>query len=365
MYQIAAVAALAIGSAVAQYMNSEQARQLNEQERKKLQELINKTQEPDFDFSTFVPEDYKLVQKFVPQTIPYIEAAAPKLIEQTKRGEMGRNSELDALQKYRQLSESGYDALTDIDLNRSSRRAASNAQSTRATTDQMMQRRGLGGGSGLEYASNLQGSSDAYMADALAGEQAAMDAAKRRDMALGNASNLGGKIGDQEFSEQQKNASILNDFNQWATQNKQNWAQNQANTSNDALKYNNTMAQNIANMSTEGRNSGRQNAIQNLNQLKQNQFANSLSKLGVQTSQADRTMTANNQGASQRNTGIQGVSQGAASAANAYQQYDDRKEDINQRNLDRQAGYYPSYGKPNPNPNLNSNENLLLKKPTR
>lgn len=301
-----------LGSAIVNWMNSKDAASATAQERARVAELFEKIQQPNFDPADLDYDDYQVVSQFTPEVAPYVEMMAPQAVEvKSADAKLGRDAERQSLEQMMQMARSGKDPLAEIAQAQASRKAAGDAQSARATLDQTMQRRGVGPGSGLQYAGNQAAISDAFMADALAGEQAAASAAGRRMDATNQAANLGGNIYGREMSLAEKNASIMNDYNKYLRDSKQTWQNQRAGTLNNANQLNFQNAQDIGN-----KNVGLGNlAKDNRNRQKQQMFDNTLSQARGAAGLSDNRVSDINANAAQQNQAIQGLGEGISKIA--------------------------------------------------
>lgn len=300
-----------IGSALLQYMNSENAADATEAERSKMRALLDKVREPNFDMSTLTPEDYKVVGTYAPQVAPFVEANAPQAVNvDTEDANAAKGAQRSALQQMLAQAKNGQDPILEVQRAKSTRDAAANAQSARNTLDEQLQRRGVGPGAGLGYAGNLQAISDSYQTDALAGQQAAVDAANRRNQAVTGAANLGGQIYGQEASLAEKNANIMNNFNQYIRDARQQQVNNAANTTNEGNRYNLGVAQSTANQNVGNRNNWKVSERDNQNKLLQQQYNNQIGKVGGQNQIAQQAIGDINDRTKQQNTAIQGIGEG-------------------------------------------------------
>ena len=92
---------VALGSAIMQYINSKKGRELAAAERAKLEALLAKVQDPQFDASALNPEDYRVVQQYVPQGAPFIEEVAPQITKaQSEGAKAGREAQMNALEGF-------------------------------------------------------------------------------------------------------------------------------------------------------------------------------------------------------------------------------------------------------------------------
>jgi hypothetical protein len=308
-----------IAGAAAQWLNSREGRKASERERARIQGLIAQVKEPDFDFSQLQPDQYQWLNDYVPEVAPYVEAAAPEMVKvDTADSRLARDAEVEALEEMLQLSRSGNDPITAIQRARAARESAANSQSARATTDAQMARRGMAPGAGLGYAANLQATSDAFMGEALAGEQAAMADAERRYGATRDAASLGGQIYGREMSLAEKNAGIMNDFNRWVRDSRQQQSNLGASVRNEGQRFNVEGRQGVADRNVGMANQFKVNERNNQNDLKQKVFTNTMSKLGQQVNQSNRVVQDIGEFTQQDNQAIQGASEGIAGGMMAY-----------------------------------------------
>lgn len=318
-----------LGSSVFNWLNSRDAQKATAAERARVAELFEKINQPNFDPADLDYEDYKVVSQFVPEVAPYVEAIAPQAVQvNSEDAKQGRMAQRQALEQMMQMARSGKDPLTEIAQAQASRKAAGDAQSARATLDQTMNRRGVGPGSGLQYAGNQAAISDAFMADALAGEQAAADAANRRMSAGNQAANIGSNLYGQEMSLAEKNANIMNDYNRYLRDSKQTWANQRANTLNSANQLNFQNAQDIANKNTGLTN---QEKIAR-NAQKQQIFDNELSKARGAAGLSDQRVNDINANTQQQNQAVQGLGEGIAKIATAWGSDKEKPKDNLTRN---------------------------------
>lgn len=323
-WALAIPAVVAAVSAIAQWSNSNAAQNATASERARIKGMLNKIKDPNFDVSMIMPEELQLVGKYIPQSIPLIQEAAPQMVRaQSSGAQQGRGAQLSALQQMQQLARAGRDPLTEIARARAERSASAEASSARASAAQEAQRRGFnyspGGG--------MAGTQDAMQRLALAGQQAAGDAQNRRMQAMGQAGQLGGQIFGQDVDIETGNVNAANAFNARMAQNAQNIAQantgifNQANQQNFGEMQRVSDANKIARYGAKTQNQGLRNT------QAQQQFQNSLNKVGVYSGQAEQAQKAATEGAKQNNETLQALTDLAAKGGMYY----DSKNDPNKK----------------------------------
>lgn len=267
------LSAIAIGgsliSGIAQYYQAEKARGANAAQLKKIEDMFNQIKPPDYDVSIDAPPEYhreaiaspqfaasiqspnydmsklspeslKSVGEYVPELAPLIKEVAPTTIQNTADMKTGRQAQLDALKKFTQVGEGGFDPEYEQKIQQAARSAQTEAQGRQGALMDTFSRRGLGG-SGLELAAQLGSNSQAMDRLASSNQQAATDSYKNQLQALAQGAGIGGQIQSQDQSLQAQNASIINSFNQRMSQQQQDYETQRANQLNQA------QVQNLAN----------------------------------------------------------------------------------------------------------------------
>jgi hypothetical protein len=279
VWQVAVPAAIAIGSAAAQWLNSRNAQQASAAERARIQRLFDQVQDPTFDPGTLTPEDYQVVGTYLPEAAEFVEEARPDLIDTTPDMARGRDAERQALEQMLMQSRSGSDPLADIARAKASRAASADASSSRASLDQSMARRGVNPGSMMGYAANLQAGQDAALRSALAGEEAVQANVARRDSAMRGAADLGGRIRNADMGLEQANANVINDFNRRLATRRQDFLNNRADTANEGQRYNLGVRQATADRNTGARNTFAVNERNRGDDIAQRRFDNSMGRV--------------------------------------------------------------------------------------
>ncbi|MGL5096345.1 MAG: hypothetical protein ACRDD1_12195, partial [Planctomycetia bacterium] len=320
VWAVAIPAAIAIGSAAAQWLNSRNAQQASEAERRRIQALYDQVQDPSFDPAELTPEDYQVVGSYLPDAAEYVEEARPDLIDTTPDMARGRDAEKQALEQMLMQSRDGSDPLTEIARAKASRAASADAASSRASLDQGLQRRGVGVGSSMGYAANLQAGQDAALRSALAGEEAVANNAARRDQSLRGAADLGSRIRSSDMSMEQANANVINNFNQRLATRKQDYLNRRTDTMNDAQRYNLGVRQGTADRNVGNRNNFKVQERNRGDDIAQRQFDNSLSRVDGQSGLARDRMAGINSRTAQDNQAIQSLGDVAIKGAGSYQE---------------------------------------------
>ena len=217
-------------------------------------ELIAQTAKSvNYDFSKMTPEQYKVVGKYAPETVPYIEEQNPELIRDSAIGKEGLSAQQNALQKLREVSEGGIDPQFAQRMKEAADRSQMEAQSRQESILQDYGRKGLlGSGTGL--AAQLSGAEGAMQRGSQQSSDAATQAYLNQLGALRQSGELGGQMRGQELDLAARNASIANNFNERTTAAYQNYLQNIANQRNDAALKNLATQQGIENLNVGERN---------------------------------------------------------------------------------------------------------------
>lgn len=280
------ITAVAVGgsliSGIVQYYNAEKARGAAADQLKKIEALFNSIKPPDYnvsidappalhqeaiaspqfsasiqspqyDMSKLSPEKLQVVGQYIPQLAPLIKEVAPTTIQNSKDMQTGRAAQLEALKKFTQVGEGGFDPEYAQKIQQASQSAQQQAQARQGALQDSYARRGIGG-SGLELAAELGSNSQAMNGLASANQQAATDSYKNQLQALAQGAGIGSQIQSQDQSIQSQNASIINSFNQRMSQQQQDYEQNRANQQNQAQVQNLAAAQGVSNQNVANSN---------------------------------------------------------------------------------------------------------------
>lgn len=260
---------------------------------------------PSFDMTKLSPEVYKVVAKFEPQAAPLIKEAAPQVVQDTGEGKEGRQAQMDALRKLREISSSGgRDPEMLAALEDAASRAQTESQSRQASILQDSARRGLMG-SGMALASQMQAAEGAMGEQASSSRDAALAAYRNRLEALKGSAALGGQITAADRSLAGQNADIINAFNARTS----NAAQNQANIAsqiaNQGQLFNVQTAQDVANRNVGEANKFSLENRDRQDRLMQQNYGNQMGQTQYQNQMAQALAEWNNQQKQQSNAGKQ------------------------------------------------------------
>lgn len=323
-----------LGSSISSLLASKEAQNLSNDERQKLQDLLNKVQSPTFSSQQITPEEFRVVSQYQPQVAQYVQEKAPMLLQGNSADQtMAKDAQRAALRQLIARSQSGTDQISDIQRAQGMRdTAAQNASSIASLNDQLA-RQGVrtGVGSGLGYAAALQGMSSAADREAMAGQQAAMDAENRRMQALQGSMSAANQLYGQDAAMEQANVNAWNQFNQRSAANQNAYNQYASGVQNDAARYNTGVAQQQANMSTQARNAAQETNLARDDRNKQQAFGNTMSMFNAQNNIGQNKIQGYQDAAKQKATAAQGLGEAATKVgqsmiANQYDPNDKTKK---------------------------------------
>lgn len=332
-----ASAAVSVGSAIWQWMNSDSALEASERERQEMRDLLAKVQSPQFDARMIMPEQIQVLQKYIPETIPYIQEIAPQVVKAASQGAVtGRQAQLESLGYMRKLMDQGYDVQTAVEMAKAQRAASAESASARATAQAEAARRGFGGGPSFYQAGADQAGMDRM---AMAQQQALVDAAQRRMTGAQQAAAMGSQIRGEDVSLEQANVAAINAFNQRQAQAQRDWMQQQANIRNQGQLYNIGEGQRVheKNLANTYEGLTRNQTLQNT--LAQNTYQNALARVTGQMPVSQMGMDIANARAAQQNRAIQGGTDIIAKGAMEY--YGQEAQAQRDREM-MERGYAPS-----------------------
>lgn len=315
---IAGMAAASIISAGVQWYNSNQANQASERERERIAGLLNSIKDPNFDERNINPEDVALLQKFVPETAPYIKEIAPQTVQALSQGAVqGREAQMQSLGMFQKLMQQGYDPQTAMELARAQRGASAEATSARQTAQAEANRRGFGGGPSFYQAGASQAGQDRM---AQMQSQALADASQRRMQAAGQAANLGGDIRASDINLERGNIDIINAYNQRMANSQQDWANQGANVRNAANLRNIGEEQRIDELNKGNRYNAAVANRANRNTTQQQIFSNNVAKVSGQAQNSQWGVQNAQDNAATNNRAIQSATDLAANMGGMYYQ---------------------------------------------
>lgn len=306
-----------------QAKNADKAREAAAQEHAQARAILAAVQDAKISVQDLEPVHFQLIAKYEPQIAQFIAEQRPELVQAQSEGAlMGRDAQMKALQRYQQLGETGVDEYSNI-LNQEALRAAQiQNQGQQQAILQGMARRGVGPGSGLEFASQLAAQ---QQANQLA-NQSTMDAAKQayltRLQALGQGAQLGGQIRNEDIQMEGRNKDVINAFNQRNTQAYRDYLANRDQMMNQAQLRNISEQQRIAEANALNKYNAQGQNQQYRNQMAQQKFENDYRKAGGQAQGHQQQAQQYTQDARDKNQIISGItggiSSGALAAASIY-----------------------------------------------
>jgi hypothetical protein len=206
------------------------------------------------DYSKITPESYKLLEKYVPEIAPTVLEQAPQKVQQSVRGRGGEQAFEEALNEMRRVGRAGgSDPIARAATERAFSRGQQESQGRSQAILQDMARRGMLD-SGATLAAQLQGSSDAQTQAAEMSRQAEAEAYARQLQAMREAGGMGRQMAQDELSLSDRNAGIINDYNERMSTRAQNQANLASQTRNEGSRYNIGAAQDIDNRNVGTRN---------------------------------------------------------------------------------------------------------------
>lgn len=272
-----AMLAVAVGaqavSGIMQYYQAEKARGANAKRLREIEAMFQKIvppemdisiyddprvaesiPEPMLDFSAITPREFKSVGQFVPEVASYVAETNPQLVEATASATKGRETQLEALSKYREIaSQGGMDPMLASKLAIASDKARSDAASSQQAILQDAQRRGMMG-SGLQMQSQMNRTAEDMRRQAVESQMAAAEAYRNQMDAMARGAALGGDIRGSEMNEQGRNADIINSFNERTSRRYQDYLQARSDAVNRANLMNLENQQNISNRNVQQAN---------------------------------------------------------------------------------------------------------------
>ncbi len=390
MDPVTAMVGISVVSGLMQYYQSEKARKASKQRLAEIERMFDAIVPPDFNVSVWddpklvasipepafnlekiTPELYESVGQYVPQVAEFVKEKAPELVKASADAQTGRQAQMDALERYKQLSRSDFDPELQQKLAEASRRSRTDAQSREASVLQDANRRGQGGSLATMATQQIGGEASMQRA-AQESQMAAAESYRNKLRALDQSANLGGQIRQSEMGEASRNADIINDFNERTSTRYQQYGQMRADQANQAQMRNLGERQRISDANVGQRNDaqkewiGRGNAmaqqgyqnrrqtqqdLQNVekykNELKQNMYGNEMSRAQGKAGLAQQGIADIQHQAQDKNQMIQGLGNAGMTGASAYyqgQQEDDREQRRMAHEEEMRRKYPSSYG---------------------
>lgn len=339
---VALMVGIAAASTIAQFINSERGRELTRKERKRLEKLIDKLEAPQFDTSMLTPPELKVLETYTPEVAEMVYEVDPELIDaDSDRAIAGKAAQDAALSQFQAIA-SGQDPLGDVAIVKAINDAIESSGAQRQAILADMARKGVSPSSSafaqLQFGQEAQSQKNMFDASL----NAALAERARRDRALGQSAELGGRILGFETDLEARNANIINELNRRNTQARRQYLTNKANALNEAQRYNQEQRQRLYEANALGRYNAQREARDLKNRQVEALYRTERDKLGMKTGNARfGDIAETTQG---RNQAIQGLSDAAIMGAmlSGKQSSQPPVQQVNQ--VDQQG--YPSYIRP-------------------
>lgn len=249
-------------------------------ELKKIVELANALNLPQFDMQSLAPAQYSPGDQFMPEEYQaFLQQQNPALATE---GPEGRSAQLAALRQLQGAAEGGMPLVDRLSADQAQRSVADEARRGQLSVLRDLQERGrLGGGD--ELAARMLGNQQSTELAATMGRDLERDSAARRLGAAQSLGQQGGALRQQDFSNSMANSNVLNRFNEFVSNlvtgaRAQNaGARQQAGFANVERRHD---------VADENETQRYQAALENLmrqNALRQQGYNNQLSKFGAQS----------------------------------------------------------------------------------
>lgn len=301
-------------AAVAMFANSEQARRANAADRKRINNLVNSLQDPNFNVSKIDPEDFAVLEKYSPEVADFVVEQAPELVKAVSQGAVaGRDAQMEALERYRGLGKTGEDTQSRILRDQALQAAQIQNQGQQAAIMDRFARQGQAG-SGNQLVAQLMAQQAAGQNATQSSQDAANQAYNVRLDALKSGAQLGGQIRNEDIDLEAMNTDRMNAYNQRFAANKNAYNQNAADTRNQGQLFNLKTKQALGNAKYQAA----QDYQNRLNDMEQQKFNNQANRINMLSGNAATNMNARTGEAQDRNNIISG-------AMDMYNSYEDRE----------------------------------------
>ena len=237
-------------------------------------------QMPEFDEEPLTMEEYKFLQEYVPEIATFVTEKAPQqVMEAGSRQEIRAQQE--ALRSLQQQAATGDDAIAKAQREQALGEATAREQSLRQQALSRLAQTGM-----LSGADRITAEQEAVSAAAGRARQESLQAAaeqqQRRSQALQQSAQLASNMRQANLAKEQTNVSIMNNFNARASQRRQQYLNNVAQTRNQAQEFNLRAKQDIANRNTALTNSMAQYEQQRRDKYEQAKVDAANQKLAMQ-----------------------------------------------------------------------------------
>lgn len=204
-------------------------------------------------FENLRPEEYKVLQKYAPETFSFVQQQNPELVKRGAGGEEGLAAQRQALRKLMMTGSLEQDPELMQAMGEAQKQGQIGAQSRQQSLLQDFARRGQSG-SGVQLAAQMGAGEDQMNRSAMQSQDAATQSYKNRLAQLMQGADLGGRMEQTDINLQGRNADIINQFNQMTSKQYQDYLAQRAGIANEAQKYNIGQAQNVANKNVDNKN---------------------------------------------------------------------------------------------------------------
>lgn len=329
----------------AAYVGAQASEDATEADLEALQAIMDRVDtqwtDPQFDKTPFTPEEMRVLDKFVPEVSQFVAEKAPVLIQGAGQQEYIQ-SQKEALNTLKQLSQSGFDPATQAAMEQA---RFQSDQASKAQRSQLLSQLAARGVTGQEVVSSLGQQQDLDTQARQAYLQAAQQGQARRMQALQEYANLAGQMRGSAAQQEQANVGIMNDFNQRATMSRRQWENQKTQQANEARLLNIQQAQQIANQNVQARNTAAQFNKDRADRIAQIAAASKNQKLQTIADLMDAQRKAESAGILREGQnmaqGISGLGQAGAGFGSAMYERAGKKELAAMKN--------PTLTKPNPN----------------
>jgi hypothetical protein len=265
----------------------------------------------------FYPELYKQVVQLNPE-MEKAQTLGPSAMEDVYVDPNLKQAQMNALLKLQGIGETGMSATDKARLSQIQGDVNTNLQGQTGAIMQNMAARGMSGGMSEMVARQLAAQQGANR-QAQMGMDVKAQAEQRALDAIMQSGQLGGQMGQQQFSQDSQKAQARDVINKFNTQNQQDVGMRNVGSRNTAQASNAQNIQNIANQ-----NVGLSNQAQQFNNsLSQQNYDNNMKKYGIISGATQGMANAQSQGAAANNAFLGNA---LSSAATAYAASQKKKE---------------------------------------
>lgn len=320
-------AGAALGGALLNQSSSAKSAKARKDELWRMGAIADAIKDPSFDTSQLSPEDFQIVAKYDPELAQSIAEREPELLKAASEGAVkGRSAQMAALDKFRNLSETGDDVQSRLLRGEALREAQLQNQGQQGAIQQSFAQRGMGGATN-ELVSALLGQQGSQRLAQQASQQSARDAYNTRLGALRDSAELGGRIRGEDIAVEGRNVDAINAFNQRMAQRGNEYQRYLADTRNQAQAQNLNVAQSAADRNVAQRNTAAERAQDARNQSQRDIYNASLGKANVKLGVGGQNIQNINQNQANNASAVNAITGAVIKGADTYMDYEDRKKD--------------------------------------